>query len=80
MPSLAARYMNASSASLTHTFGAEVSRRQVVFSFFQVGYPVVVIGKWWTGKRKARRESAPFALHGLKKEKGAEGIRAFSMS
>jgi hypothetical protein len=65
---------------LTHTFGAEVSRRQVVFSFFQVGFPVVVISKWWTGKRKARRESAPFVLHGLKKEKGAEGIRAFSMS
>lgn len=33
---------------LTHTFGAEVSRRQVVFLFFQVGYPVVVIGGWWT--------------------------------
>jgi hypothetical protein len=25
-------------------------------------------------------ESAPFVLHGVKKEKGAEGIRAFSMS
>ena len=35
---------------LTHSFGAEVSNRQVVFLFFQVGYPVVVISGWWTEK------------------------------
>lgn len=40
---------------LTHTFGAEVSRRQVVFSFFQVGYTVVVISGWWTEKLRDGR-------------------------